>query len=159
MSAIQETIMTVYGKSLLEKELEQLTKVERENIKKAISEARELGDLKENSDYHAAKERQSQVEGRILEVQSKLANAKVIDVSKLKGEKIVFGAKVTLYDAEKEKTTQFQLVGMDESREYVKISYLSTLGKSLIGKSVGDTVVFQAPKGKIEYEINEVEFN
>src|SRR5690606_20814619 len=128
---MSECPMTLFGKKLLEDELNQLVRVERENIKKAIAEARELGDLKENAEYAAAKERQSIIEGRILDLQSKLARARVVDVSTLSTEKIVFGATVTVYDIQKDLTLTFQIVGEDEAMtDASKISYNSPLGRA-----------------------------
>lgn len=151
--------MTLVGKNMLETELERLIKVDREEVKTAIAEAREHGDLKENAEYHAAKERQSHIEGRIGELQSKLANTNVIDVSKLDNERVVFGATVTVYSEEKEQSFTYQIVGEDEaqtSRE--KISFTSPLGRSLIGKEEGDDVVVKAPKGDVNYVIESIEY-
>jgi len=151
--------MTKIGHQLLKEELEQLIKVERVNITNAISEARAHGDLKENADYHAAKEKQSHVEGRILEIQGKLAQALIVDVGKLSGDRIVFGAIVDLIDTESEKNIRFQIVGEDEAARFKdKISFNSPLGKALIGKDSGDSVVVDAPKGEIEYEVENIEY-
>jgi transcription elongation factor GreA len=151
--------MTLIGKKMLEKELDQLIRVEREHIKQAISEARELGDLKENAEYAAAKERQSIIEGRILDLQSKIARARVVDVSVMKGQKIVFGATVSLYDHQKDINITYQIVGEDEAMsDPHKISYNSPLGKSLIGKEEGDEVIVKAPKGDLTYEIQAVAY-
>lgn len=149
-----ECPMTKLGKKMLEDELSNLVKVEREQIKQAISEARELGDLKENAEYAAAKERQSIIEGRILDVQSKLARARVIDTSTLKSEKIVFGATVVLNDHQKDITLTYQIVGEDEAMtDKNKISFNSPLGRALIGKETGEEVVVKAPKGDLIYEV------
>lgn len=157
---MSDIVMTLKGKEELETELEGLVKVDRENIKTAIAEARELGDLKENAEYHAAKEKQSHIEGRIMEIQGKLNSARVIDVSQLGGEKVVFGATVTLYDGEKDEKTTYQIVGDDEAQRHGdKISFNSPLGKAMIGKEEGDTVIVHAPKGDIEYDIEEVSYN
>ncbi len=154
-----ECPMTKLGKKMLEDELSNLVKVEREQIKQAIAEARELGDLKENAEYAAAKERQSIIEGRILEVQSKLARARVIDVASLKGDKIVFGATVVLNDQQKDITLTYQIVGEDEAMsDKNKISFNSPLGRALIGKETGDEVVVKAPKGDLIYEVEEVTY-
>lgn len=156
---MSECPMTLFGRKLLEEELNHLVRVEREEIKQAISEARELGDLKENAEYHAAKERQSIIEGRILDVQSKIARARVINVSTFSTEKIVFGATVTIFDNQKEVTTTFQIVGEDEAMtDPKKISYNSPLGKALIGKEVGDEVIVKAPKGDLTYEVQEITY-
>ncbi len=151
--------MTLKGKQALDNELNQLIKVDREEVKTAIAEAREHGDLKENAEYHSAKEKQGHIEGRIAELQAKIAGAKVIDVASLSGEKIVFGATVTLYNDEKDETKTIQIVGEDEaSSEDNKISYNSPLGKALIGKEEGDEVIVKAPKGDVVYEIESFEF-
>tara|TARA_Y100001936_G_C16085971_1_gene681767 strand:+ start:135 stop:608 length:474 start_codon:yes stop_codon:yes gene_type:complete len=151
--------MTLIGKNMLQEELDQLIKVDREEVKMAIAEAREHGDLKENAEYHAAKEKQSHIEGRIAELQSKLANANIIDVSKLDHEKIVFGATVTLFSEEKEESFTYQLVGEDEAQtSKAKISYSSPLGKSLLGKEEGDEVIVKAPKGDVHYVVEEIEY-
>lgn len=157
---MSESPMTMKGKKLLEDELKHLITVEREQVKKEIAEARELGDLKENAEYSAAKEKQSHLEGRILDVQSKLARARVVDVANLKLDKIVFGATVTIFDNQKEVTTTFQIVGEDEAMtDPKKISYNSPLGKALIGKEVGDEVVVKAPKGDLSYEVQDVQYS
>lgn len=151
--------MTVKGKKLLEDELNQLIRVEREQVKQEISDARELGDLKENAEYHAAKEKQSHLEGRILDVQSKLARARVVDATNLKLDKIVFGATVSIFDNQKEITTTFQIVGEDEAMtDKNKISFNSPLGKALIGKEVGDEVIVKAPKGDLTYEVQDIKY-
>lgn len=152
--------MTVLGRKLLEDELMHLVRVEREQIKQAISEARDLGDLKENAEYHAAKERQSIIEGRILDVQSKIARARVIDVNTLNTTKIVFGATVTIFDNQKEVSVTYQLVGEDEAMtDPKKISFNSPLGRSLIGKEAGDEVTVKAPKGDLIYEVQDVRYS
>ena len=154
-----EVIMTVYGKKILDEELERLIKVDRENIKQAISDARALGDLKENAEYHAAKDRQALVEGRILDIQSKINRARVIDISVLSGEKVVFGATVKIYDNNKDQSMTYQIVGDDESQTSPnKISYLSPLGKALIGLEKGETALVKAPMGEKEYDIEDVSF-
>ncbi len=151
--------MTLIGKKMLEEELEKLVKVERELVKAAIVEARAHGDLKENAEYAAAKEKQAHIEGRIAELQSKLGAAKIIDVSKLSGVKIVFGATVTIYSAEKDESFSYQIVGEDEAKSATnKISFSSPLGRALIGKEDGDEVIVKAPKGDIYYEIQAVQY-
>lgn len=154
-----QTPITKSGYEAVEKELSQLIKVDREEIKKAISEARELGDLKENAEYHSAKEKQALIEGRISQLQGVIASAKVVDPAAMSGDKVVFGATVTLLDVDKDENTTYQIVGDIESDSSKgKISYQSPLGKALIGKEEGDTVVVKAPKGDIEYEVESVEF-
>jgi transcription elongation factor GreA len=152
--------MTLFGKKLLETELNQLIRVEREDIKQAIAEARELGDLKENAEYAAAKERQSIIEGRIMDLQSKLARARVIDVNSLNSNKIVFGATVKIFDQQKEIELTYQIVGEDEAiHDPKKISYNSPLGKALIGREVGDEITVKAPKGDLIYEVLDLNYN
>lgn len=157
--AMDELPITLAGKNKLEAELNQLVKVEREEIKVAIAEARELGDLKENAEYHAAKEKQGIIEGRIAQLQGIMARSRVVEVSKIKSTKIVFGATVTVLDVAKDATVTYRIVGEDESdsREN-KISFTSPLGKALIGKEEGDTVIVKAPKGDVEFEIESFEF-
>lgn len=152
--------MTIHGKELLEEELENLLKNDREELKVAIAEARAHGDLKENAEYHAAKEKQGHVEGRIAELQGKLGGSKVVDTSKLLNqEKIVFGATVRLVHVETEKELLIEIVGEDEAKTAQhKVSYASPLAKAIIGKEEGDEVIVKAPKGDIHYEVEEVEY-
>ena len=151
--------MTLRGYENLKKELKQLTSIVRPAVVNAISTAREHGDLKENAEYHAAKEQQGFIEGRIQELNAKLALANVIDIAKLSGEKIVFGATVTFVDVDADEERIYQLVGEDESDiEQNKISISSPIARALIGKYVGDVLIIPIPKGKIEVEILEVEF-
>jgi transcription elongation factor GreA len=153
------TPMTVHGKSLIDAELEKLLKVDREEIKVEIAEARAHGDLKENAEYHAAKEKQSHIEGRIAELQGMLGPAKVVNPAITTLESIVFGATVTVLHIENEESVTFQIVGEDEAMtSNEKISYSSPLGKALIGKSEGDEVIVKAPKGDIEYEVESIEY-
>ena len=154
-----ESPITKQGFEAVEKELSQLVKVEREELKVIIAEARALGDLKENAEYHAAKEKQSMLEGRISQLQAVVASAKIIDVSQIKSDRIVFGATVTLIDVDKDETVTYQIVGQEEaSTSKGKISFASPLGKALIGKEVGDTVIVKAPKGDREYEVESIEY-
>ncbi|MBH47965.1 MAG: transcription elongation factor GreA [Halobacteriovorax sp.] len=155
----QENPITKSGLIKVEKELEHLIKVERESLKVVIAEARELGDLKENAEYHAAKEKQSHVEGRIAHLQAVVASSRVVEVGKVKSDKIVFGATVTLYDTNKDESVKYQIVGEEESDSKLrKISYKSPLGKAMIGKEVGDTVLVKAPKGDLEFEVEDLEY-
>lgn len=157
--AMNELPITARGLKEIESELERLIRVDREEIKKAISEARELGDLSENAEYQYAKERQSHIEGRIAQLQGIIATSRVVEIGKIKSDKITFGATVTLLDLEKETTITYQIVGNDEADiNKGKISYLSPLGKALIGKQSGETVIVRAPKGNIEYEIDAFEY-
>lgn len=156
---MSEVLMTTVGRKQLEDELHYLVRTEREQIKQAISEARELGDLKENAEYAAAKERQSIIEGRILDVQSKLARSRVIDTKNMSTPKIVFGATVKIFDNQKDVELTYQIVGEDEAMsDAKKISYTSPLGKSLIGKEIGDEVVVKAPKGDLSYEVQDIQY-
>jgi transcription elongation factor GreA len=152
--------ITLEGKQRIDQELDQLIKIDREEIKVKIQEARELGDLKENAEYHSAKEKQSILEGRIAHLQGIVSNCNVIDTTKIPvQDKIVFGATVLLHDEEKDKDIQYKIVGHEESdNRHGKISYKSPLGKSLLGKEEGDTIIVKAPKGDLEYEILEVKY-
>ena len=151
--------VTKNGYELLKKELKQLLSTDRPAVVNAISSAREHGDLKENAEYHAAKEQQGFIEGRIQELNAKLANANVIDIEKLSGDKVVFGATVTFEDIDTEEVSSYQLVGEDESNiKQNKISISSPIARALIGRSAGETLTIPIPKGKIEIEIIKVEF-
>ncbi len=151
--------MTVLGKRLLDEELRQLLSVERPAVIKAIEIARSHGDLSENADYSAAKERQSFIEGRIQEINAKIAMAQIIDPKLIKSERVVFGAAVKLLDIEKDEKVAYQIVGIDEAdAKGGKISVTSPIARALIGKSVGDEVVVNAPKGKFSFEILEISY-
>lgn len=151
--------MTASGYVGLEAELKNLKSVERPAIIVAIAEARAHGDLSENAEYHAAKERQSFIEGRILELEDKISRAQVIDVSKLSGKVVKFGATVTVVDEDTEKKSKYQIVG-DIEADFSKglISISSPLARALIGKSVGDSVDVNTPGGGRTYEIAKVEW-
>lgn len=151
--------MTLEGSERLREELHHLKSVLRPQIIQAISTAREHGDLKENAEYHAAKEQQGFAEGRIKEIESKLADAQVIDVTKIRHTgKVVFGATVTLVEVQSAAEKRYKIVGEDEADlKQNKISVMSPLARALVGKSEGDTVVVNAPNGSIEYEIDKVE--
>lgn len=152
--------MTVAGADRLRTELEQLKKVERPRIIAAIAEARAHGDLKENAEYHAAREQQSFVEGRIQEIESKLSHAQIIDIAKLApDDKVIFGATVTLINLDTEDSHDYQIVGDDEADVKAgKISYQSPIARALIGKREGDEVTVQTPSGTVEYEIERVAY-
>ena len=157
---VAELPITTKGYQAVQDELDQLIKIEREELKVVIAEARALGDLKENAEYHAAKEKQSLLEGRISHLQSVIATSQIIIISDIDSETIVFGASVTLTDVEKGITVIYQIVGQTESdKNKGRISYTSPLGKALIGKEEGDTVIVKAPKGDVEYEVESFEFN
>jgi len=146
--------MTVDGKRKLDEELKQLMTVDRPDIIKAIEIARGHGDLKENADYSAAKERQSFIEGRIGYINDKLARAQVIDIRALKSDKILFGATVVLEDQETNKRVTYQIVGVDEADiKNGKVGVTSPIARALIAKSKGDEVVVHAPKGEIRYDV------
>jgi transcription elongation factor GreA len=150
--------MTLQGMTRLEDELRRLKNEERPSIIKAISEAREHGDLSENAEYHAAKERQSFCEGRIQEIEDKLSRAEVIDVSKLSGDTVKFGASVVLIDDDNEKST-YQIVGEDEADiKSGRLSVTAPLARALIGKKVGDTAEVNTPKGTKSYEISKIAY-
>ncbi len=151
--------VTPEGFQKLKEELEKLLKVDRPKNIQAIAEARAHGDLSENAEYHAAKERQSFLEGRIQELQAKLARAEVIDPSKISQSRAAFGAKVKVLDIEADEEYVFILVGVEEADvRHGKISISSPVGKALLGKEVGDSVVIKAPARTIEYEILEISF-
>ena len=152
--------MTVLGKRMLDDELKRLMTVERPAVVKAIEIARGHGDLKENADYSAAKERQGFIEGRIQDINDKLARAQVIDTSHIKTEKIVFGAIVVLEDQETSKRITYQIVGVDEADiKNGKVGISSPVARALISKSEGDEVIVNAPKGQIRYEVIEVKYH
>jgi len=147
--------LTVKGAEKLRTELEELKSVVRPRIIASIASAREHGDLKENAEYHAAREQQSFAEGRIAEIEAKLSNAQIIDVTKLDANgKVVFGATVEIEDIESEKRVVYQIVGEDEANiKEGRISIGSPIARALIGKEVEDIVTVKAPAGNIEYEI------
>lgn len=151
--------MTPEGFQKLQEELDRLIKIERPKNIKAIAEARAHGDLSENAEYHAAKERQSFIEGRIQELQTKVAMAEVIDPSRINQSKVAFGARVKVLDIAADEEYVFTLVGVEEADvKQGKISIISPVGRSLLGKEVGDTVTIKAPARTMEYEILEISF-
>lgn len=151
--------MTVKGKQKIEAELKHLTTVERPAVIKAIEEARAQGDISENAEYEAAKDRQALIEGRIAELQGKIASAEVVDPSSIKADRIVFGATVYLADLDEDVEVKYQIVGGDEADvKNNSISILSPLARALIGKNVGDVIVVQSPKGDREYEVLKFEY-
>ena len=151
--------MTLAGETTLREELDRLKKVERPRIVQAIAEAREHGDLKENAEYHAAREQQSFTEGRILEIEGKLGNAQVIDITTIpKTGKVIFGATVDLINVETDESVTYRIVGEDEADvKSNMISVGSPIARALVGKEEGDVVVVKAPGGDIEYEIDQVQ--
>lgn len=151
--------MTAHGKAQLEADLKRLMLEERPSVIKAIEEARAQGDISENAEYEAAKERQGMIEGRILELQGKLSLAEVVIPAEIKSDRIVFGATVTITDVEEGGEMTYQIVGLDEADvKSGKISIMSPLARALIGKRSGDVVTVQSPKGEKEYEINSFKF-
>ncbi len=152
--------MTADGYIRLEAELKRLKTVERPDVIKAISAAREHGDLAENAEYHAARERQSFIEGRVRELEDKLGRAEVIDVSKLSGKEIKFGATVTLADEETDEKRTYQLVGADEAEvSDGRISITSPVARALIGRKIGDLVHVQTPSGGRSYEVIKINYS
>jgi len=151
--------MTAGGYKALEDEINQLKNVERHEIIKLIAEARAHGDLSENAEYHAAKERQAFIEGRVIELEDKLGRADVIDVSKLSGGTVKFGATITLVDEDTDEERKYQIVGDHEADiKKGRISISSPISRALIGKAKGDSVEVAAPGGARSYEILKVEF-
>jgi len=154
---VERIPMSIRGNKKLRDELEQLERVERHIVVKAIEVAREHGDLKENAEYHAAKERQGMIEGRIMELKDKLSRAEVIDCSKVSTDRAVFGTVVTLMDMDTEEEVTYQLLGPEESDvKKGSISVLSPLGRSILSKEAGDEVIFKAPGGVREFEVVEI---
>lgn len=152
--------MTALGAAKLNEELDRLKKIERPNVTKAIAEARSHGDLKENAEYHAAKEQQGFIEARIRDIEHRLSHANIIDVTKLNNEgKVVFGATVALLNVETDEKTIYQIVGEEEADiRSGKISFTSPIARAIIGKFEGDSVEVKTPSGLIEYEIGEVQY-
>ncbi len=155
----QRIPMTSEGLTTLEEELRHLRNTARPEVIRAIAQAREHGDLSENAEYHAARDRQSFIEGRVSELEDKISRAEVIDVSKLSGKTVKFGAKVSLIDEDTEKKLIYQIVGQDEADvKQGRIAITSPLARALIGKTVGDSVEVNTPKGEKAYEITRVRF-
>ncbi len=156
---MEKIAMTASGFRALEEELNRLKNVDRHEIIKAIAEARAHGDLSENAEYHAAKEKQSFIEGRVMELEDQIGRADVIDISKLSGTSIKFGATVTLVDEDTDAERKYQIVGDVESdAKSGRISLSSPIARALIGKSKGDSIEVAAPGGAKSYEILKVEF-
>ncbi len=151
--------ITAVGLERLEAELRHLKNKARPEAIRAIAQAREHGDLSENAEYHAARDRQSFIEGRVSELEDKIARAEVIDISKLSGKTVKFGAKVTLIDEDTDEKLIYQIVGQDEADvKKGRLAITSPLARALIGKSVGDSVEVNTPKGEKAYEITRVRF-
>lgn len=156
---MQKIPMTAEGHKALDEELKHLKSVERPAVIAAISEAREHGDLSENAEYHAAKERQGWIEGRVQELEDKIARAQVIDVSKMSGSQVKFGATVTVVDEDTDQESTYKIVGDDEADvKSGKISLSSPIARSMINKEEGDVVEVNAPGGVKSYEILKVEW-
>jgi transcription elongation factor GreA len=157
---MDKTPMTAQGAAKLREELNDLKSVQRPQVIQAIAEAREHGDLKENAEYHAAREQQGFIEGRIQEIEGKLSHAQIIDPKSLNaGDKVVFGATVELLDLESDKEVTYQIVGEDEADiKEGKISFSSPIARALIGKEIDDIAEVQAPGGLREYEIIAVRY-
>jgi transcription elongation factor GreA len=151
--------MTAAGFKALEDEITHLKNIERPSVIRMISEARSHGDLSENAEYHAAKERQAFIEGRVMDLEDKLSRAEVIDVAKLSGKTVKFGATVTLADEDTDAKVKYQIVGdLEADAKHGRISISSPIARALIGKAVGDTVEVAAPGGARCYEILKVQF-
>ena len=151
--------MTVAGYAALEEEPKRRQQIERPRIIQAIAEARAHGDLSENAEYHAAKEAQGHNEGRIAEIEDRMSRAEVIDVSKLSGNSVMFGATVTLVDDDTEEEKRYQIVGENEADvKSGKVSITSPIARALIGKKIGDTVEVNTPGGGKSYEVVNVAF-
>jgi transcription elongation factor GreA len=156
---MEKVPMTVVGYQTLDEELKRLKTVERPAVIAAIAEARSHGDLSENAEYHAAKERQGWIEGQIAEIEDKIARAQVIDVSKLSGKQIKFGATVSVIDEDTEEEARYQIVGDHEADvKSGRISLSSPLSRAMIGKEVGEVVEVNTPGGVKAYEITKVEW-
>lgn len=151
--------MTMDGYLQLEEELKHLRQTARPEVIKQIAEAREHGDLSENAEYHAARDRQSFIEGRVAEIEDKLARAEVIDVSKLSGETVKFGATVTLADEDTDEETTYKIVGEHEADvKNGRIAVTSPIARAVIGKSKGDSVEVETPRGHKFFEIEQIEY-
>ena len=158
-STVQKIPMTAPGLARLEQELRTLKSVERPAVIRAIAEARSHGDLSENAEYHAARERQSFIEGRVLELEEIVSTAEVIDLSTLSGDTVKFGAHVTLVDEETDKEATYQIVGQHEADiKEKRLSITAPLAKSMIGRKKGDTVSVPAPGGDRTYEILNISY-
>tara|TARA_Y100001935_G_scaffold46542_1_gene38364 strand:+ start:3354 stop:3830 length:477 start_codon:yes stop_codon:yes gene_type:complete len=151
--------MTIAGAERLRAELNELKAVQRPKISKAIAQAREHGDLKENAEYHAAREQQSFCEGRITEIEAKLSESEVIDISKIEPNgKVIFGTTVTLFNLDTDEHVSYQIVGEDEADVAAgKISVVSPIARAIMGKPGGEEVVVKVPAGEVQYEIEKIE--
>jgi transcription elongation factor GreA len=156
---MEKVPMTQRGYTQLDEELKRLKSVERPAVVRALEEARAHGDLSENAEYHAAKERQAWIESRVMELETKISRAQVIDASELSGNRVVFGATVTVFDDEADEERSFQIVGEDEADiKEQRLSVNAPLARALIGKEVGDEVEVNTPGGGKFYEVVKVSF-
>ena len=157
---MERVVMTKKGNEALREELKLLKSKERSKIIKAIAQARGFGDLKENAEYHAAKEKQSFIEGRIMEIETKLSNAEIIDVTSLDiKDKVVFGSTIELENITASTLTKYQIVGEDEaSIENGMISYKAPISRAIIGKDLNDVIEFESAKGQEIYKIQKIEY-
>ncbi|MFO0747489.1 MAG: transcription elongation factor GreA [Myxococcota bacterium] len=152
-------LVTREGLDKIKARLEQIKKIDRPQNVRDIEVARAHGDLRENAEYHAAKERQGFLDGEMRSLEDKIARAQVVDIASLSGTKVVFGAKVTVLNVDNDETSQFQIVGEDEAdAKGGRISYKAPIAKALLGKKLGDEVVFNAPGGARTYEITAIDF-
>jgi transcription elongation factor GreA len=157
---MERVVMTKKGNEALREELKLLKSKERSEIIKAIAQAREFGDLKENAEYHAAKEKQSFVEGRIKDIETKLSNAEIIDITSLDiKDRVVFGSTIELENIAASTLTKYQIVGEDEaSIENGMISYKAPISRAIIGKNINDIIEFESAKGQEIYKIQKIEY-
>ena len=157
---MQKIPMTVKGEAALRIELEKLKKEDRPTVIQAIAEAREHGDLKENAEYHAAREQQGFIEGRIQDIESKLSLCQIVDISQIpQGDRVIFGSTVTIINTETDEEVTYRIVGDDEADvKAVMISYQSPIARALISKEIGDVVNVHTPGGEVEYEIDDVSY-
>ena len=157
---MQKIPMTVEGEAALRIELEKLKKEDRPAVIQAIAEAREHGDLKENAEYHAAREQQGFIEGRIQDIESKLSLCQVVDISKMpEGDRVIFGSTVTIINTETDEELKYRIVGDDEADVKAgMISYQSPIARAVISKEIGDVVNVHTPGGEVEYEIDDVSY-
>jgi transcription elongation factor GreA len=158
---MQKIPMTVEGEAALRIELEKLKKEDRPTVIQAIAEAREHGDLKENAEYHAAREQQGFIEGRIQDIESKLSLCQVVDISQMpEGDRVIFGSTVTIINTETDEELNYRIVGDDEADVKAgMISYQSPIARALISKEIGDVVNVHTPGGEVEYEIDDVSYS
>ena len=158
---MQKNPMTVEGEAALRIELEKLKKEDRPRVIQAIAEAREHGDLKENAEYHAAREQQGFIEGRIQDIESKLSLCQIVDISQMpEGDRVIFGSTVTIINTETDEQLSYKIVGDDEANvKNGKISYQSPIARALISKEIGDVVNVHTPGGEVEYEIDDVSYS